>query len=305
MPMSYGMKSHKCQGLSLLWASGEDEWLFRPIGECSAGLWFPFCVKFGQEPKWQARTAYHDRVWSHAFPMLSHTKQWGLPQLALSPLQLPPPVHVLALCHCTKPPFSSPRFLHMGNHYQMRTLCLRVLFLACSFVYCHLFACCLFSSLFRTMVLCRALGGEYVHILLSAPLSPNCTRCPWTVFSHIMPWSHTQSREELISACSSHTGTSVSMSSWPLTFLIAVITESWIRTQSARNHTPQRPPERITNTALESNGKYLYWLFCWFFLADSLSILNNIWFACKLSKLCLKNCGTESTTCFLSSNYIV
>lgn len=143
MPVSYGMKSHKCQGLSLLWASGEDEWLFRPIGECSAGLWFPFCVKFGQEPKWQARTAYHDRVWSHAFPMLSHTKQWGLPQLALSPLQLPPPVHVLALCHCTKPPFSSPRFLHMGNHYQMRTLCLRVLFFG--LFICLLSSFCLLS----------------------------------------------------------------------------------------------------------------------------------------------------------------
>lgn len=106
-------ESHKFEGLSLLWASGVDEWLFRPIGKRSAGLWFPFCVRFGWAPKWQARTTYHDRVWSHAFPMLSHTKQWGLPQLTLSPLQLPPPVHVLALCHYTKPPFSSSRFLHI------------------------------------------------------------------------------------------------------------------------------------------------------------------------------------------------
>lgn len=139
MPVSYGMKSCKCHGASLLWASGEDEWPVRR----SAGLWFPFCVRFGRPPKWQARTTYQDRVWSHAFPMLSHTKQWGLPQLALSPFQLPPPVPVLALCRCTKPPFW--KFLHMGNHYQMGTL--RVLFFACSVVYCHLFACCLFQTL--------------------------------------------------------------------------------------------------------------------------------------------------------------
>lgn len=212
-------ESHKFQGLSLRWASGADEWLFRLIGKRSAGLWFPFCVRFGWAPKWQARTTYHDRVWSHAFPMLSHTKQWGLPQLTLSPLQLPPPVHVLALCHCTKPPFSSSRFLHIiikWGHCVLGSS-----FFACPFVFCHLFASCLFSSLFRTMVWCRILSGEYVHILLSALLSPNYASCPWTVFSHIMPWSHIQSREELISACFSHTMTSLSVWSWPLTFLIA------------------------------------------------------------------------------------
>lgn len=65
---------------------------------------------------------------------------------SLSPFQLPPSVHVLALCHCTKTPFSSPRFLNMGNHYQIGTLCLRVCFFPCSFVYCRLFACCLFPD---------------------------------------------------------------------------------------------------------------------------------------------------------------
>ncbi len=111
-------ETHICQGASLLWASREDEWPVRR----SAGLWFPFCVRFGRAPKWQARTTYQGRVWSHAFPMLSHTKQWGLPQLTRPPFQLSPPVHVLALCRRTKPPFWSPRFLHMGIHYQMRTL---------------------------------------------------------------------------------------------------------------------------------------------------------------------------------------
>lgn len=138
-------ENHKCQGASLLWASGEDEWPVRR----SAGLWFPFCVRFGPAPKWQARTTYQGCVWSHAFPMLSHTKQWGLPQLTLSPFQLPSPVHVLALCRRTKPSFSSPRFLHMRNHYQMRTL--RVPFFLLVHLSIVIFLLAVLSRLFRTM----------------------------------------------------------------------------------------------------------------------------------------------------------
>ncbi len=122
-------ENHKCQGASLLWASGEDEWPVRR----SAGLWFPFCVRFGPAPKWQARTTYQGHVWSHAFPMLSHTKQWGLPQLTLSPFQLPSPVHVLALCRRTKPSFSSQGFYtweiiikwgHLGSSFFCLFICL-------------------------------------------------------------------------------------------------------------------------------------------------------------------------------------
>lgn len=40
-------ENHKCQGASLLWAGLEDEWPVRR----SAGLWFPFCVRFGRAPK--------------------------------------------------------------------------------------------------------------------------------------------------------------------------------------------------------------------------------------------------------------
>ncbi len=52
------------------------------------------------------------------------------------------------------------------------------LFFACSFVYCRRFACCPFPTLpYNGFVV----GREYVHILLSAPLSPDYSPCP---FSH-------------------------------------------------------------------------------------------------------------------------
>jgi len=75
------------------------------------------------------------------------------------------------LCAIAQTPHSQAQGFYTS--LSTRTLCLRVLIFACSFVFCHLFACCVFSSLFHTMVLCRILSGEYVHILLSALLSPN------------------------------------------------------------------------------------------------------------------------------------
>lgn len=167
-------------------------------------------------------TGQNHLPWPCLVPRISHALSHQTVRFTTTH-SLSSPTSSTGPCACFVPlhktPILKPKvFTH---HYQMRTLCLRVLFFACSFVFCHLFACCLFSSLFRTMVLCRILSGEYVHILLSALLSPNYAYCPWTVFSHIMPWSHIQSREELISAFSSHTMTSLSVWSWPLTFLIA------------------------------------------------------------------------------------
>ena len=93
--------------------------------QCVIGARGLHCVSHwgwsGQGPEWQTRTTYRDHVQSHAFPMLPHTKQWGLPQLSLLLLLL-----LLLLFFCfflelmclplysyllevlTKPPFSNP-----------------------------------------------------------------------------------------------------------------------------------------------------------------------------------------------------
>lgn len=156
-----------------------------------AGHWFPFCVshtdRFGWCPKWQARTTYRERVRSHAFPMLSHTKQWGLPQRTLSPFQLPTPVHVLALC------------LAQNTHSQ--SLNLEIIFIC---FYCHLLACFIRDSWWKSW------GKKYVR--LSSPIA--CFHLKWHDLVK-------QGREELASACSVRTRTSLSVWSGPLTFLIA------------------------------------------------------------------------------------
>lgn len=111
MHMSYGMKSinvkeHRCFGL-----------MEKMSGQSGALLDFgSYSLSDLDEPQSDRPEPLTRAVFGPTHFPCSLTPNSEVYHNSLSlPFQLPPPVHVLALCRCTKTPFSSPRFLTHGK----------------------------------------------------------------------------------------------------------------------------------------------------------------------------------------------